>query len=155
MSRQPKTSPARSRASSERAVADRLHSAAIHLLRRLRRVDQVADIGPARLSALSVIVFGGPVTLTRLAEAEQVTGATISRVVSGLEASGLATRRTDERDRRVTWIEATARGRRLLERGRARRVELLRTRLAQLSPEELAALGQAAELLERIARMPE
>ena len=136
----------------QRDVADRLHSAAIHLLRRLRRVDQVADVGPARFSALSVIVFGGPVNMGSLAEAEQVTAATISRVVAGLENSGLATRRTDARDRRVTWIEATAKGRRLLEKGRERRVEHLRERLEALADDDLVVLARASEVLERLAR---
>lgn len=142
----------RIRAALRRDVADRLHSAAIHLLRQLRRVDQVADIGPARLSALSVIVFGGPVTMGALAEAEQVTPATMSRVVAGLESGGLATRRADPRDRRVTWIEPTAKGRRLLEKGRERRVEHLRSRLQALGDQELTMLARASELLERLAR---
>ena len=135
-----------------RDVADRLHSAAIHLLRRLRRVDQVGEIGPARLSALSVIVFGGPVTMGGLAEAEQVTPATISRLVSGLESTGLAIRLADPRDRRVTWIEATAKGRRLLEKGRERRVEHLRARLEALKDADLEVLARASEVLERLAR---
>lgn len=142
----------RSSARTRREVADRLHSAAIRLLRRLRRVDRAAEIGPARLSALSVIVFAGPVTLTQLAEAEQVTAATITRVVQGLEATALATRRTDTGDRRRVWIEATARGRRLLEQGRARRVAALEARLASLSATDLAALAVAAGMIERIAR---
>lgn len=133
-------------------MADRLHSAAIHLLRRLRRVDQVEDIGPARLSALSVIVFAGPVTLGALAEAEQVTPATMSRVVTGLEDMGLAARRPDPRDRRVAWIEATAKGRRLLQRGRDRRVQRLRERLESLGEEDLALLAKASEMLDKLAR---
>jgi len=136
----------------QRDVADRLHSAAIHLLRRLRRVDQAADIGPARLSALSVIVFGGPVTLGSLAEAEQVTAATMSRIVAGLESTRLATRRVDPADRRVIRIEATARGRKLLEQGRERRIEHLRARLEKLDHDDLALLARASEILERLAR---
>jgi len=136
----------------QRDVADRLHSAAIHLLRRLRRVDQAADVGPARLSALSVIVFGGPVTLGSLAEAEQVTAATMSRIVAGLQSSRLATRRVDPSDRRVIRIEATARGRKLLEQGRERRIEHLRARLEKLDRDDLALLARASEILERLAK---
>ena len=118
----------------------------------MRKVDRVADIGPARLSALSVIVFGGPGTLGSLADAEQVTAATMSRIVAGLESSGLATRRVDPQDRRVIRIEATARGRRLLEEGRARRIEHLRARLVKLDDEDLALMARASEILERVAR---
>lgn len=112
----------------------------------------MADIGPARLSALSVIVFGAPVTLGSLAEAEQVTAATMSRIVSGLESSGLATRKVDLSDRRVTRIEATPRGRRLLEEGRGRRVEHLRARLQSLDEAELDLLARATAVLERLTR---
>ena len=67
------------------AIADRLHSAAIHLLRRVRKQDAATGEGPARLSALSVLVFGGgPMTLGQLAQAEQVRPPTMSRIVSGL-----------------------------------------------------------------------
>ena len=142
----------RNRAAAQREVADRLHSAAIRLLRGLRKVDRLTGVGPARLSALSVIVFGGPVTMGGLAEAEQVTAATISRVVAGLEASGLAIRRADPGDGRVTWLEATAKGRKLIEQGRARRVDHLRARLERLDDTELALLARAGEVLERLGR---
>jgi hypothetical protein len=52
----------------ERAIADRLHSTSIHLLRRVRRADETNRLSAANLSALSVIVFGGPISLFTLAE---------------------------------------------------------------------------------------
>src|SRR5437868_5235185 len=81
-------------------LADRLHSAAIHLLRRVRRQDEVSGVGPAQLSALSVLVFGGPSTLGGLAAAEMVRPPTMSRIVAGLTKSGLAESVTDESDAR-------------------------------------------------------
>ena len=90
-------------------VADRLHSAAIHLLRRLRVRDLASGIGPAQLSALSVLVFGGPRSLSELAEAEQVRLPTMSRIVAGLERSRLLQRRETE-DKRRFRLEATAKG---------------------------------------------
>jgi DNA-binding MarR family transcriptional regulator len=134
------------------AVADRLHSAAIHLLRRLRREDAAAGIGPARLSALSVLVFGGPMPLGRLAAAEQVRPPTMSRVVSGLEAAGLVGRDADPRDGRQVILRATAAGMRVLQRGRRRRIAALAERLRDLDPRELATLADAAELIERALR---
>ncbi len=71
------------------AAADRLHSAAIHLLRRVRLQDAAAGVGPAQLSALSVLVFAGPKALGELAAAEQVKPPTMSRVVAGLKRSRL------------------------------------------------------------------
>src|SRR6267143_5391861 len=102
-------------------VADRLHSAAIHLLRHARKQDVLARQGPARLSALSVLVFGGPMALGQLAAAEQVKAPTMSRIVTGLEKSRLAERLTDAKDARRVRIRATPNGERLLHQGRWRR----------------------------------
>ena len=113
-----------------------LHSAAIHLLRRVREEDEEAGVGPARLSALSVLVFGGPQRLTDLARAEQVRPPTMTKVVTGLEAAGLARRIADPGDARAIRVEATARGQRLLVEGRRRRVERLARR-----PDHAAARG--------------
>ena len=136
----------------EAELADRLHSAAIHLLRWLRREDAATGLSAPRLSALSVLVFGGgPVTLGQLAAAEQVRAPTMTRLVNGLEADGLVTRQADPGDARVTRIRATARGRALLEAGRARRVAALARPLADLSGEERALLGRAAALIEQLA----
>src|SRR5438270_9552622 len=99
------------------AIADRLHSTAIHLLRRLRRTDPQTGVSAAQLSALSVLM-GGPRTLGELAAAEQVQPPTMSRLVRELEDAGLATRTRDEDDARVVWVESTAAGQELLARGR-------------------------------------
>src|SRR5215831_14650634 len=91
-------------------LADRLHSSAIHLLRRLRREDDASGLPAPQLSALSVIVFGGPVTLGDLARAEQVRPPTITKVVAALEEAGLVVRDVDTNDRRIVRVNATARG---------------------------------------------
>src|SRR5437016_4333464 len=110
-------------------LADRLHSAAIHLLRRLRREDDASGLPAPQLSALSVIVFGGPVTLGALAAAEQVRPPTITRLVATLESAGLVQRELDASDRRIVRVKATARGERLLHEGRRRRVASLASAL--------------------------
>jgi DNA-binding MarR family transcriptional regulator len=133
-------------------VADRLHSAAIHLLRRLRVEDEALGISAPRLSALSVLVFAGPKRIGELARIEQVEPPTMTRLVDALVRDGLAVRETDPDDARAVRVRATATGGRTLRRGRARRVETLRTSLAGLSPAELAALGEGVEVLERILR---
>lgn len=137
------------RDSAPTSVAERLHSAAIHLLRRLRRQDVHTGLGPARLSALSVVVFGGPLTLGELAAAEQVKAPTMSRIVAGLVGSGLVKRETDSRDHRVARVRATAKGQRVLQGGRQRRVRYLAGLLRGLPARQRALLGRAAELLER------
>ena len=130
-------------------IASRLHSAAIHLLRRLRIRDQASGIGPAQLSALSVLVFGGPRSLGELAEAEQVKPPTMSRIVSGLERAGLLRRKKTE-DKRRMLLEATAKGHKVLQEGRMRRVESLAAAVELLTLEEIADLKRLAHLLERV-----
>jgi len=131
-------------------VADRLHSAAIHLLRRVRRQDPAMGIGPAQASALSVLVFGGSRSLGDLADAESVRPPTMSRIVDGLVRSGLARRRRGEADGRSVRIEATARGKRLLQAGRKRRVADLARRLEGLDPGSAELLTRAADIIQSL-----
>ncbi len=133
-------------------TADRLHSAAIHLLRRLRQQDSASGLTAPRLSALSVIVFAGPLTLRALAAAEQVRPPTMSRIVDALEDAGLATREASVDDHREVRISATPIGTRVLEDGRARRTTKLAGLLAALPSDELATLHRAAQILDRISR---
>jgi DNA-binding MarR family transcriptional regulator len=130
-------------------LADLLHSAAIRLLRLVRVQDAASGIAPARLSALSVIVFGGPVSLGDLARAEQVRPPTMSRIVDALEAQGLAVRRTHQKDRRAVRIIATKKGTTLLKQGRKRRVKFLASHLSCLDTSELAHIEQALQALQK------
>src|SRR5947207_14228145 len=132
-------------------TADKLHSAAIHLLRRLRVRDRESGVGPAQLSALSVLVFGGPRSLGELADAEQVRPPTMSRIVTGLERAGLVRRHATEDGRRVR-LEASAKGRKILEAGRQRRVESLAKALARCTDKEQRQLGELTDLLREVIR---
>ena len=132
-------------------IADQLHSAAIHLLRRVRARDSISGIGPAQLSALSVLVFGGPRSLGELAEAEQVRPPTMSRIVTSLVRSGLVRRKPTD-DKRRFQLEPTAKGTRILQEGRQRRVELLAQVLQALDPKELQQAAQLAEFLQTLVR---
>jgi DNA-binding MarR family transcriptional regulator len=132
------------------AVADRLHSAAIHLLRRLRVEDETLGISAPRLSALSVLVFAGPRRVGELAEAEQVEPPTMTRLVDGMERDGYVVRGADPDDRRAVIVRATAKGSRALKQGRARRVDALTAGLRSLSAEQLATLAAGVDLLERV-----
>jgi DNA-binding MarR family transcriptional regulator len=127
-----------------------MHSAAIHLLRRVREADgRAMGISPARASALSVLVFGGARSLTELATAEQVTNATMSKLVTAMEVEGLVRRYPDVNDARSIRIEATPKARRILERGRARRLDLLERLLTDATDAEIDAVRTAAEVLGR------
>ena len=131
-------------------LADRLHSAAIHLLRRVRRVDDASGLSAARLSALSVIVFAGPIRVSALANAEQVRTPTMTPIVAALEHDGLVTRESDASDARAALLRATPKGARLMAEGRARRVAALAAELNDLSETDLAALERAVGILEKL-----
>jgi DNA-binding MarR family transcriptional regulator len=131
------------------AVADRLHSAAIHLLRRLRVEDEALGISAPRLSALSVLVFAGPKRIGELAQIEQVEPPTMTRLVDGLQRDGYVTRSPDPNDARAVRVEATARGRAALLEGRRRRVEAFSALLSGLPRRELATLARGVTALER------
>ena len=133
-------------------TADRLHSAAIHLLRRLRVRDRESGVGPAQLSALSVLVLGGgPRSLGELAEVEQVRPPTMSRIVAGLVRAGLVRRGKTEDGRRVR-LEATAKGTKILQEGRRRRVESLAHAVSAFSEKEQQQLGELTDLLQQVIR---
>jgi DNA-binding MarR family transcriptional regulator len=137
---------------SPEVVADRLHSAAIHLLRRVRKQDEFSGVGPAQLSALSVVVFGGPITLGALAGTEQVRPPTMSRIAAALVRARLVLRVPDETDARIVRLHATDKGQRLLQKARVRRISELTRRVEKLRPEDLKLLGEAAEMIERMVR---
>ena len=131
-------------------LADRLHSAAIHLLRAVAREDVESGLGGPALSALSVVVFGGPMTMGRLAAAERVRPPTMTRTVQGLEAAGLVRREPDPTDRRSVRIRATAKGSSVLHAARRRRVARLAETLRDLRPADARALERGVGALERI-----
>ena len=132
-------------------IANRLHSAAIHLLRRVRVSDQAAGIGPAQLSALSVLVFGGARSLGELAEAEQVRPPTMSRIVVGLEREGLLRRKKTD-DKRRMLLEATAKGHKVLQEGRKRRVQTLAAAVGSLPADQINQLVKLADALDAVIR---
>jgi DNA-binding MarR family transcriptional regulator len=134
------------------AIAESLHSAAIHLLRRLRQADAASGLNSARLSALSVIVFGGPITLGRLADAEQVRPPTMTRIVNALEGKALVTKNASASDRRTIHLSATRKGKRLLLQARRRRIRSLARQIAILSPHDRKTLHAAAAILNSLPR---
>jgi len=142
----------RSRKAKRAELADQLHSAAIHLLRQLRKEDDATGLSAPRLSALSVVVFGGPVTLGQLARAEQVRPPTMTKIVTGLENDHLVERHPDPHDKRLTRIVATAKGKRILMEGRARRVKSLTQSVDRLSESELAHLDRGIQVFRKLIR---
>jgi DNA-binding MarR family transcriptional regulator len=128
-----------------------LNSAAIHLLRGLRATDRSAGLTPARLSALSVIVFGGPTPLGRLARAEDVAGPTMTRIVDGLVALGLAQRQRHPDAANIVLVAATSEGERVMHEARQARLDVIAAALARLPHDQRRAIAAAAPALRSLA----
>jgi len=132
-------------------TADRLHSGAIRLLRRLRRQDAASGLSGPQASALSVLIYGGAMNLGRLAAAEQVKAPTMSRLVKDMEALGLVFRRPDPDDARGVILDATEKGRAMFDRARERRLSALTAAVGDLPGDDRACLDRAAALMLRLA----
>jgi DNA-binding MarR family transcriptional regulator len=132
-------------------IASALNSGAIHLLRSMAATDRLAGLTRARLSALSVVVFGGPQSLRALAAAEGVAGPTMTRIVDGLEAAGLVERTQDSRDRRSVTIAATPAGDSLMRAAAQRRISAIAAAIAALPAADQRRLAAAAGLLDQLA----
>ena len=130
-------------------LADRLHSTAIHLLRQVRVQDSATGLAPARLSALSVLVFGGAMSLNDLAQAEQVRPPTMSRIVDALESAVLIRCTVNPQDRRAVVLEATEKGIAILWQGRKRRVRFLAKHLSRLSEQERKQIDAAIKAIQK------
>jgi DNA-binding MarR family transcriptional regulator len=131
------------RSNERRRVAERLHSAAIQVLRHARQADRQSAMGPAQLSALSVLVFGGPCSLRELADAEQVAPPTITRIVAALRRGGYVRLAPSPDDARSSIVEATTKGTAALEKARAARLDLIDGLLSRSEPADIALLGKA------------
>ena len=126
-------------------AANRLNSLSIHLVRRVSQAAHGDEITPARQSLLSVKVFGGAVTVSELARAENVSVPAVTRMLDALETDDLAYREPSEDDRRAVNVLPTEAGLHVMEAARARKVQRIADELSQ---EELEVVLKAAELLE-------
>jgi DNA-binding MarR family transcriptional regulator len=133
--------------------APRLRMATMRLARLVRQHGD-AEHSQTLISALATVARCGPVTLGRLAELEAVQPPSMTRIVAKLEDLGLVARVTDDADRRVARVSVTPAADELLEEVRTRRNELLAARLADLGPDDVAALQAALPALERLAGLP-
>ncbi len=132
-----------------RHLVERFHHLAIRMLRGLRAVDEAGGLSGPRASALSVLVFGGPLALKDLAAAEGVKPPTMSRLVKAMQAEGLVQVEGSADDQRRVRIAASAKGRRLMMQARERRLNALAHAMSSATPAELRALEQVVHLLER------
>jgi len=131
------------------AVADSLRPTLLRLGRELRK-EKIAGVSPHQVGLLVAIKYTPGVTVGQLATEERVSTAAMSKRISRLERDGLVARTKSEADRRCVGLTLTEEGQRTLRRVRSRRTAWLASRLGALTPEELAAVGAAAEPLARL-----
>jgi DNA-binding MarR family transcriptional regulator len=127
----------------------------MHTARRLRAAAAEEGLSPAQSGVLATLVRRGPMRAGDLAAAESVNPTMLSRILGHLEEAGLIARAADPDDARSTVARATSAGKRLIGRLRVRRAAVLRARLADLTPEQAAALRAALPALETLAEMDE
>jgi DNA-binding MarR family transcriptional regulator len=130
-------------------TADLLHSAAIHVLRAVRATDETDGLSPARLSALSVLAFRGPITVKELAAAEGISSPSATSLLNGLDAAGMVSRSPSTTDRRAVLVAITAEGQRAFDRARSRRLDALARILSPLEADDLRTIERAAQILGR------
>jgi DNA-binding MarR family transcriptional regulator len=133
-------------------LAARLASLSTVLLRHLARADTGDGLTRARLSALSLLVLGGPRTPGELAAAEHVRPPTMTRLVQAMEAEGLVVRERHPSDGRSVIVRATPGGEAQLKQGRARQIASLATSIVALADAERQQLEDAADILDRVLR---
>jgi DNA-binding MarR family transcriptional regulator len=134
-------------------IAALLHEQFARLTRRLRTLDLPHGMTPERLSALSVIEKRGPISVTALADTEMVRPATMSRMITALVDEGLVKRSDDKNDGRGVLISVTPKGRRAYQRAQEQRLSRFAEVLESLSDEQVGAMRNLAEALERLTRL--
>jgi DNA-binding MarR family transcriptional regulator len=134
---------------SRHRVANALNSTSVHALRVARVADVETGLTAERLSLLSVLVFGGPATMSALARAEQVSRPAITRTVAALQEAGLVRREEVAADRRQSLVSATSAGKKVLEAGRRARIERLAAVLGDVRPEDLRELDRALAVVRK------
>ena len=142
---------------SDATLATALRISVSRLARRLR-VERLAPelaepaLSDTQLAALATLERHGAMTPGELAEHEKVQPPSMTRVIAALADWELVTRSPDPTDRRQVILSVTSRGRELVQQARRRREAWLARRLAELTPQERAALLAAAPVLEKLSQ---
>jgi DNA-binding MarR family transcriptional regulator len=118
----------------------------------LRRLSPRSGLSFTAAATLATLERSGPCRLTWLAASEGVTQPAMTQLVARLQDAGLATRAPDPADGRVVQVRITADGKAMLAQRRAVRAGRLAGLLAQLSPEDQAALAAALPAMEALTR---
>ena len=132
-------------------LGERVTRSVARIYRRLRAERPSGELGDAAMNVLGHLHRYGPATLTALSDHERVTAASMSQTVNRLVSLGYAIRTADPTDGRRVLFTPTSDGHRVAGEARARRHAWLDAQLASRTPEERAALAEAARVLWEMA----
>ncbi len=136
-------------------LADELRRAFGDLMRAERRLrsrdpGRGDGLSYAQVRALLMLNAEEEVSAGQLAKAADLTPASVTAMLDGLEQSGMVQRRRSEQDRRVVFVSLTPAGRELVELKQIRWRACWRGALADFDDRDLTA---AADVMRRMARM--
>lgn len=117
----------------------------------LRSLSQPSGLSMTAVSTLATLERSGPRRLTALAALAGVSQPAMTQLISRLEDEGLVRREADPADGRVVQVHISDDGEATLARRRAGRAARLAVILAQLTPEQRAALAAALPALDALA----
>lgn len=129
----------------ETRTLDALRRVVHALLLTAHELEHQAGITPAQRFVLEQLVDGPVPTVNALAERTHTHQATVSVVLTRLEARGLIARERDPRDRRRTSVALTAAGRRLLRKSAVPVQAHLAAALDAMPKHQVKALADAFE----------
>jgi DNA-binding MarR family transcriptional regulator len=135
-----------------REVAGQMHLAIGQFSRRIRDTWST-DLSVPERTVLARLDRHGPDTTAGLARWEQITPQSMGKTVNALADRGLVERVADPGDGRRAIVSVTTAGRDLLAAGRdGLKDRIAHALTADFTAEEVALLGRAAPLIDRLSR---
>jgi DNA-binding MarR family transcriptional regulator len=125
---------------------EQLYVALVHAGRRVRALDHDLGLSPARFSLLATLRYQGPQNVSRLAQLEDVSQPTVTKLINALERDGLVERRPDPADGRACAVHLSPTGRALVRRARSRKIAYVDSVIVGV---DVGAVNAVAEALNR------
>lgn len=141
----------KSKLQTQTSVVTSLYSSLNRVARQLRNVELPKGFTPERFRTLATIHNHGPMSVTALADVEELRPATVSRMIAALEADGLIRRREVKEDKRSVLISTTAKGRQMYLRASQKYLDQLREAIMALDKDQVDLVGDLASLLEKLS----
>jgi len=139
-------------------LLERLEEVALQLARRMHakmEVSMAQGVTGSQFFVLKRIREHGQMTVSAAAEEIGVSLSAVTALVDRLVKAGLVTRRRDEDDRRLVWLEVTPQGEQALQTCLAGRKQIMEKYLGRLAEQDLEQLVNIYEKLLMIIKREE